>query len=421
MKSEKLLSELNSVLQKYADGQEAGDDTPEPTEPKPSTGTPAAKGAVVNSEAVESLTDKIAEKFAAALAKNKGVNPKEQRDVADHVRTKIMTNWGGLKEIEYPSDISNLSKEEKIVTFFKALMYHRVDPQSHNVLRALVEGTTTEGGFLVPEELRAEVFRVLPDMAVMRRIARVFPMSSSTLDLNSLTARPAAYWTAEYASKSTTSAEFGQVTLTANDLVCLLPVSEQLIADANINVVQFIIELFAETIAAAEDKAFFTGSGTGQPKGINQESITSIAAGGLLTMDTIINLIHSVPQRVRTSPRAAFVGGRNAISNLRRLKDADGAYMWRDGGNSRASAGETVRLPDTLYSYPFYEQNDLAPGEIYFGDWSFYAIGDRQGLEVRTTTEGGEAWRRNAMEIKAVERVDGRAIITSPFAKITGL
>ena len=188
-----------------------------------------------------------------------------------------------------------------------------------------------------------------------------------------------------------------------------------------INLVQFIIELFAEAIGLAEDKAFFTGSGSGQPRGISIESITTVDAGGNPTFDDIIDLIDSVPGRVTSSPKAAFVGHRNAKRAFRKMKDSDGSYIWRDGGSSSNNNGETVRLPNTLYGYPFYEQNDLAQSELYFGDWSMYIIGDRQIMSVSTTTEGGDAWRRNAMEIKAVERVDGRVVLTSPFAKIINL
>lgn len=377
------------------------------------------KASTIDKGVVADLASSIAEKLANAISEKKGLNETEKKSLDSEIKTKIFTNWGGMKEIEYPSELGNLSKEEKIVNFFKALMYAKVDPRSNQVLRALTEGTDADGGYLVPEELRAEVFRVLPDMSVMRRIARVIPMATDTLKLNSLSARPTAYWTGEYQSKSTTSAEFGQVTLSPNDLVCLLPVTEQLLADANIDLVQFIIELFAEAIALAEDKAFFTGSGTGQPKGISQETISTVAAGGNVTFDKVLALMDSVPQRVTQSPRAAFVGHRKVKSVLRALKDTNGAYIWRDGG--AANNGETKRLPDTLYGYPFYEQNDLAQSELYFGDWAFYIIGDRQTVSVRTTTEGGDAWRRNSMEIKAVERVDGKVVLTTPFAKITGI
>lgn len=180
----------------------------------------------------------------------------------------------------------------------------------------------------------------------------------------------------------------------------MLPVSEQLLADANINLVQFIIELFAEAIGLAEDKAFFTGSGSGQPRGISIESIASQGISGATpTFDDVIDLIDLVPQRVTQSPRAAFVGHRNAKRAFRKIKDSNGDYIWRDGRGGVGGGGEMIRLPDTLYGYPFYEQNDLNQRELYFGDWSMYIIGDRQMMSVATTTEGGEAWRRNAVEM----------------------
>lgn len=373
-----------------------------------------------DTKVVADLASKVAEKLAGIISDKKNLSDADKQDLNKELKTKIFTNWGGVKEVSYPSDLTNLSKEEKIVNFFKALVFSGHDAASQQVLRALVEGTTTEGGFLVPEELRTEIFRVLPDVSVMRRIGRVIPMATDTLLLNSLSARPSAYWTAEYASKSTTSAEFYQVALHPNDLVCLLPVSEQLLADANINLVTFIIELFTEAIGMAEDNAFFTGNGTGRPRGISIEAIASAACGGLMDFDNIIHLIDLVPQRAAQSPRAAFVGHRFVKRLARTLKDNNNNYIWRDSAQGRMS-GQTERLPDTLYGYPFYEQNDLAQSELYFGDWSNYIIGDRQAITVQTTTEGGDAWRRNAVEIKAVERVDGRAVILSPFAKLTGV
>ncbi len=143
--------------------------------------------------------------------------------------------------------------------------------------------------------------------------------------------------------------------------------------------------MFAEAIGLAEDKAFFTGSGSGQPRGIAIESLNSINAGGNADFDDLIDLIDAVPSRVTGSPKAAFVGHRNAKRAFRKMKDGDGDYIWRDGGSSKANNGETVRLPNTLYGYPFYEQNDLPQSELYFGDWSMYIIGDRQSMAVSTT------------------------------------
>lgn len=414
MDIKKFEEDIKKLLEKHglkADGVEPTEsDTPKEIEKSKSED---------DVKVVANLAETIASKLAGIISTKKDYSNKTEQDLENHIKTKIFTNWGGLKEISYPSDLGSLSKDEKIVNFFKALVYSKADPASGQVLRALTEGTSSDGGYLVPEELRTEVFRVLPDMTIMRKVARILPMSSDTLKLNSLSARPMAYWTSEYASKSTTSAEFSQKSLTPNDLVCLLPISEQLLADANINLVSFITELFAEAIGIAEDKAFFTGSGVGQPKGISQETLSSSSVG-TLSMDDVINLLDLVPQRVSQARGAAFVGHRYVKRLARTLKDSNGNYVWRD---SRAGgiSGATTKLPDTLYGYPFYEENDLSQSELYFGDWKNYIIGDRQTLSVQTTTVGGTAWRRNAMEIKAVERVDGKAVMTTPFAKLTNI
>ena len=423
----KLADELKELIKKHGikadedpdegDGEEdSGKEEDNKEGDAPATGDDKGQ----DSKVVADLAEGIADKIVAAVAKNKGLGEGDKKSLLTDTRSKIFSNWGGIKEISYPSDLSNLTKEEKIVNFFKAMVYPHI-PESQQVLRALIEGTDAEGGYLVPEELRSEIFRILPDVAIMRRIGRVIPMATDTLLLTTLTARPSAYWTSEYASKSTTSAEFGRVTLNPSDLVCLLPVSEQLLADANINLVQFIIELFTEAIGLEEDNKFFTGSGTGQPRGINQETLSSRDALGTLDFDDVIALLDLVAQRVSQSPGAAFVGHRYVKRILRGIKDTTNNYIWRDGGSSAGPASQTQRLPDTLYGYPFYEQNDLSQDELYFGDWRNYIIGDRQAISVRTTTEGGDAWRRNSVEIKAVERVDGTAVLPSAFAKVTGI
>lgn len=369
------------------------------------------KQSKVQSQDVEKLVESLGDKIAKAIAEAKGgATEKQEEDLS----MKVGADLRNTSSVEYPSDLSSLEKDAKIATFFKALINSRNDAASAQVLRALVEGTDADGGYLVPEEFRAEVFRVMPDFTVMRNLARVLPMATDTLNLNTLGARPSAYWSTEYSSLSTTSADFGRVTLTPYTLVCLLPVTQQLMADANINVVQFITQLFAEEIGSAEDKAFFTGSGSGQPKGISQESLSSVAAGGSLTFDHVTSVIHSVPQPARNARSAAFVAHNQVIKHLRQVKDSQNRYIWEPGDPNNGQ-------PERLYGYSLFEQNDLSQDQLYFGDWSNYIIGDRQQLSVSTTTEGGDAWRRHAMEIKAVERVDGTAVLTSPFAKITGI
>lgn len=366
---------------------------------------------------LSNIADKLADKIVGAISEKKGVTAQADKD---SLKDYLFDPQTGFKVAKYPKDIANASDEQKIVSFMKAFTRRRFSQEDDRMFKALTEGTVADGGYLVPAPLAQEVWRILPDVSVMRRVGRTVPMSSQTLALNSLTGQPKPYWIAEYANKTTTSADFSQATLTAYKLVALLPVTHELLMDANIDLARFVIQVFAEEIGRAEDKAFFTGNGTTRPKGINQETLTSISAGGSVSMDDIIALIDSVPSRISQSPRTAFVGNRYVKRILRQLKDSNNNYIWRDSSVGRMS-GQTERLPDTLYGYPFYEQNDLAQSELYFGDWSYYIIGDRQQITVSSTDEGGDAWRRDATEFKAVERVAGTTVLTTAFAKITGI
>lgn len=357
---------------------------------------------------IEELTNSITEKIVGAIKEAKDLSDKDAKDL----KKDLFNPENGYKGIGLPSldQVDKLSGDDKILAFFKTLIVPE-NPEAQQVLRALVEGTAADGGYLVPEELATEVWRILPDYTVMRKLARVIPMNTDSLKLNKLTAMPEAYWTSEYARKTTSSADFGQIELNPHKLVCLLPVTQELIADANINIVRFIEELFAERIGHKEDQAYFTGTGTGQPTGLMTSLGTGVNAGGAINFDHIISMIYRVPQSVRGSKRAAFVAPANMFKSLRRIKDTTNNYIWSPG---RPDNG----MVDSLYGYPLYEQNALAHNQMVFGDFAYYIIGDRQQLTVMTTLEGGDAWRRDSMEIKAKVRVDGEVILTNAFCKL---
>lgn len=363
----------------------------------------------------EQIGEEFADSVINAITEKLSLNDKDKAEA----RSKYIET--DLKAVRYPApdEVKGMNDDEKIVLFFKSLMNRRNSYEADQLYKALVEGTAADGGNLVPAPLATRVFEILPDLSVMRRIATILPMTADTLQVNALNARPVAYWTGEYVSKTTTSAEFAQVTLTAQKLVCLLPASHELIQDANIDVVQYVIRIFGDAIAQAEDRAFFTGTGTGQPTGIQTSTVTTQSAGASLDFDDVIDLIDLVPQSVAQQPNAAFVCNKAVVRLLRKIKDTNGDYIWRQGLG--VHSGQIERLPDTVYGYPVYEQNDLSEDLLYFGDWSKYLIGDRQQITVSTTDEGGDAWRRDATEIKAVERVAGIAVQTGAFARLNNV
>lgn len=233
------------------------------------------------------------------------------------------------------------------------------------------------------DEFRAELIRDVAEIAVMRPLVRVVPMSKDVLKIPTLTAKPLVYWTTENTAKTTTTADFGQATLTAFKMAAIIYASDELVEDSvEIDVVDLIINLFAERIADEEDKVISAGNGTTQPTGLTAATVGSVAVSGAFDFDDIINLEYLLPAKY--SRNAKFLASRNNIKVMRQLKDGNNRYLWQD---SRV-AGQ----PSTFHGYLVVENDYIGENEIYFGDYlKGYWLGDRKRMTIKVTQDSETA------------------------------
>lgn len=287
-------------------------------------------------------------------------------------------------------------------------------------LQTLVEGTGSRGGYLVPEDFMNIVVEDKRDMTVMRQLATVLQVSTDTIHIPNLANRPKAFWRAETAVKSTTTVDFGETVLTPYSLAAIVSMSNELVADAALggNIVTLVAGYMARSLAEEEDKQFWTGNGSGKPTGIDNYSFDTVNAGAGASdsarADAVIRSIYRLPQAYRNN--AAFVANRNTWAKIATLKDSQNNYLLSDLGSSASP---------TLRGLRTYEQNDLPDGKMFVGDFSFYYIADRQGIQVDTSQEATvasqNAFERNLTFVRVEERVDGELTLTQPIVEIQGL
>lgn len=307
---------------------------------------------------------------------------------------------------------NSLTANEKIVGFFSAAM--RGDRVA---LKALSEGTSNDGGYLVPDEFRAEIVRDLVEKNYMRSQVRIIPMARDVLKAPTLESRPKVYWTEENTTKSTTTAQFSEVTLTCYKMAAILYASDELVEDSsNFGLVQFIIGLFSEAIGEEEDRVIWRGTGTGQPTGIvtaqGAGTIATRTATAGLTYDEIINLMYDLPQKYHKN--AKFWVHRHNIRDLRKLKDLNGQYLWQPSNQ----AGE----PASLGGVPVMEINDLPSDQIYFGDLkAAYWLGDKKGMMVKISQDTETAFTKDQTAIRVVERIAGNIILPQAIRCLNGI
>lgn len=285
-------------------------------------------------------------------------------------------------------------------------------------LQTLVEGTGSRGGYLVPEDFVNIVVEDRRDMTVMRQLATILPVSTDTIHIPNLASRPRAFWRSEAAVKSTTTVDFGETVLTPYSLAAIVSLSNELVADASLggNIVSLVGNYMARALAEEEDQAFWTGDGSGKPTGIDNYSFVTVAASSTDTSraDSIIQAIYRLPQGYRAN--AVFVGNKNTLSKVATLKDSQNNYLLSDLGSA---ASPTLRGLRVL------EQNDIGDGKMFVGDFSYYYIADREGIQIDTSQEATvasqSAFERNLTFVRVEERVDGELTLTQPIVEITGL
>jgi HK97 family phage major capsid protein len=317
-------------------------------------------------------------------------------------------------------------KESKLVAgrFLKALV-----EGDQATLKDLSVGVDANGGYLTPLEFAGVLVEKLYKLPVIRSVATRFPMASDKLEISTEASTPQVNWVNELATITQSDPTFGTVVLQANDLIGISRMSRQLLADADVNVgiVDWVVGRFAAAIGRAEDATFMAGTGVGQPSGIrNAAGVNSVAqAGATLAGDDIIDLFYKLPIQYRQ--QGTFLIPDAVASKVRKLKDSSGRYLWADtfeGNGLLASASNP-----TILGRPVLIQDDIPTNlgtgtnesEIWFGDCSYYAIGDREQIFSEVSTQEGSSFEKHRAAVKVGERVDGKVTQVEAFAKLTAV
>jgi len=286
--------------------------------------------------------------------------------------------------------------------FWTALRTKNPAPE---VVNALSIGVNTEGGYLIPDEFEKILIKALEDENIIRTLAHVITSSSGDKKIPVVASNGAASWVDEGAAIPESDDTFAQVNLGAHKLATLVKISEELLNDSAFNMAQYIAREFGRRMGRGEEQAFITGDGSGKPTGfLNSAQIGATTAGVDIKIDEFIDLYHSLREPYRRT--SVFILNDMTIKAVRKLKDANGIYLWQPS----VQAG----LPDTILGRPLRTSNFMPVIEagakaVAFGDFSYYWIADRQG---RTFKRLDELYAVNGqVGFLSSQRVDGKVVL----------
>lgn len=267
---------------------------------------------------------------------------------------------------------------------FETFVRNNKDRVSHEVFNSLQTGANPQGGYIVPVEFDNAIVESLQDWNDFRQYVNVIQTASDRNIPIEETLGAAAY-TAEEAAYKESDAVFGQKSIGSYKATRIVKVSEELIADAFFDVSAYLTRNFGKAFGLRQEQSIVAGTGTGQPNSLLSgagDSGVTFAGLAAITGDELIDVYHGLSRPYRRN--AVWTLNDDTVKIIRKLKDGDGQYLWRQGLEADK--------PDTLLGKPvltsqYMPEAGTGNKSVIFGDLSGYTWGERMGRTMQRLDE----------------------------------
>ncbi len=262
--------------------------------------------------------------------------------------------------------------------------------------KAMSTAVSADGGYLVDPQTSDSIQSVLNSTASLRGVANVVNVESTSYDVLVDHTDIGAGWATEAGPTAETGTPtIDRISIPLHELSALPKASQRLLDDSAFDIESWLASRIADKFARSEASAFISGDGVDKPTGFlnhtavddaswtwgNLGYVATGAAGDFSAVDpadAIIDLVYALNAEYRAG--ATFVMNSKTAGAVRKMKDADGRFLWSDG----LAMGEPARL----MGYPVLiaeDMPDIAADAlaIAFGDFNAgYTIAERPDLRV---------------------------------------
>jgi HK97 family phage major capsid protein len=282
----------------------------------------------------------------------------------------------------------------------RAAFVERYLRQGHEAgveLKSFSGASGAAGGYAVPREIDQIIDSTLKAISPIRAIANVVRTGSAGYRKLVSAGGIVSGWASETGARGETATPtFNEIAPPSGELYANPAASQAMLDDAQFDVEGWLAGEIAREFAAAEGAAFVSGNGTNKPRGFLTYTATNEADGvrafgslqyvasgtaggfGAGGADKLIDLVQSLRAPYRQG--ASFVMNSATLAAIRKMKTADGAFLWQPA----MAAGQ----PATLLGYPVVEAEDMpdiAAGSlsVAFGNFQAgYVIAERSETSI---------------------------------------
>ena len=291
--------------------------------------------------------------------------------------------------------IENIRDTEEYRNAFGDWLARGAEAITAEEYRAMQADSDIGGGYLVaPQQMVMELLKEVDDIAVIRQYARIHPLTkAASLGVPTLDKDADDWeWTAELRTGSETEIEFGKRELRPHPLAKRVKISNTLLRKAAMGPEQIVRERLAYKLGITQEKAYMTGDGVQKPLGVFTASADGISTdrdvstgntGTEIMPDGLIEAKYTLKQAYWS--RARWIFHRDALKQIRKMKDGNGQYIWQPG----ISGGAPDRILELPYTASEFAPNTFSSG-LYvgiLGDFRYYWIVDALDMAIQRLVE----------------------------------
>lgn len=286
--------------------------------------------------------------------------------------------------------------------------------------------TTSAGGYLVPEEFRPELIRLVYLRSLALQYARIYPMTTDNLKIPTVANGYTASWGSINSQTTDTKVTFGQVDLTAEKMVGISLVPNELLADSALPVASIIANEFAEAFAKKLDEEFFDGDSSDSANHefdgwLHAASVEEVkpsdddtpTAAELITEDNLLSMVAKLEDRELAGAR--WFMHPTAWSIVRGLEDG--------------ASSKIVRLNEEymydLLGFPVHRTSQMPSVSSITNDTSYIAFGNPQNIVIgdrmqfTIASSDGERFSYDQTVFRATQRVAIAVALPGSLVKLS--
>ena len=275
-----------------------------------------------------------------------------------------------------------------------------IDGLSEVEKKTINVGTSTQGGFLVGEEMEAGIDRVVQRYSAMRQVARVVPIGSASYKkLVKTSGTAGASRGGENTTPSNgTSPGWVELEFKPGTYVSEQRITSEALEDATQDVGADLEMEMGIEFAEMEGTDFISGNGINGPRGLTDyENVANasyawgkvgyVASGHASSWaatnpsDYLIDLVHGLKRQYRAG--ASFLMNDATLGSIRKLKDGQGNYLWGMTKEAFMAGAVGNLLGYNVVTDDFMADIGANAYPIAFGDFkqAYYVI-ERKGIAV---------------------------------------